>query len=173
MHIIYNHSSGGQILQSGALEIPGISQSYKDKGYIHTPIVAKALKEKNISMVALTAGDFQVPLNKDQPEGLAFDVLHIPFADSQTLTSEELEQIKGMVLPSAAKMAEAVRQGRKVLSTCWAGINRSSLLTIHTLKLLEPGLTTVDIVLLIRKQRYVNCLNNVVFQDIVYREAWG
>jgi len=173
MHIIYKHPSGGQILQSGALEIPGMKHSYKTKGYVHTPIVAEALKEKGISMVALTAGDFQVPLDRDQPAGLEFGVLHIPFADSQTLTTEEMDRIRDMVLPAAEMMAEAVSSGRKVLSTCWAGINRSSLLTIHTLKRLGVQQTPVQMVLMLRKNRHVTCLNNVLFQDVVYREAWN
>jgi len=173
MHTIYKHPSGGQILQSGALEIPGMKQTYKVKGYVHTPIVARALREQGISMVALTARGFQVPLDKDQPDGLTFDVLHIPFADSQELTPKELEQVRDMVLPAAKTMADAVREGRKVLSTCWAGINRSSLLTVHTLKQLDPQLTPIQIVKMLRKKRHVTCLNNIVFQDIVYREAWG
>jgi hypothetical protein len=172
MHTVYEHPSGGQVLQSGAMEIPGMKKSYKQKGYMHTPIVAKALRKHDISIVALTAKGFQVPLHKDQPKGLEFDVLRIPFADSQTLTSKEMEQIRDMILPSAATMANAVREGRKVLSTCWGGINRSSLLTIHTLKLLEPRFSPVQMVLMLRKKRHITCLNNVMFQDIVYRKAW-
>lgn len=172
MHTIYKHPSGGQILQSGAMEIPGMKQTYKKIGYVHTPIVAEALHEQGISMVALTARGFQVPLDRGQPDGLTFDVLHIPFADSQELTPKEMEQIRDMVLPAAKTMADAVREGRKVLSTCWGGINRSSLLTVHILKELDPGLTPVQIVLLLRKQRHVTCLNNVLFQDVVYRQAW-
>jgi len=172
MHTVYKHSSGGQILQSGAMEIPGMKKTYKVKGYVHTPIVAKALKDYNISMVALTSDGFQVPIDQDQPAGLEFDVLHIPFADSQTLTSEEMIRIRGLILPAAQKMADAVRSGQKVLSTCTAGINRSSLLTVHTIKLLEPHLTPVEIVLQIRKNRFTSCLNNVLFQDVVYRQAW-
>ena len=149
-----------------------MKHSYKTKGYVHTPIVAKALKEKGISMVALTSGGFQVPLDCDQPEGLEFDVLHIPFADSQTLTTQELDAIRELVVPAAKAMARAVLEGCKVLSTCWAGINRSSLLTIHAMKNIEPHLTPVEMVLSLRKLRYTSCLNNVMFQDIVYRRAW-
>lgn len=172
MHTIYKHPSGGEILQSGAMEIPGMKQSHKIKGYMHTPIVARALQEHGISIVALTASGFQVPLHKDQPDDMTFDVLHIPFADSQTLTPKQIEQVRDMVLPAAKKMADAVREGRKVLSTCWAGINRSSLLTVHTLKQIDPQLTPVEMVLMLRKARHVTCLNNVLFQDVVYRQAW-
>lgn len=173
IHKIYTHpNSGGEIHQSGALQIPGMKYTYNTKGFVHTPYIAKALKEHDISMVALTAADFQVPLHRDQPEGFEFDVLHIPFDDSQTLLDDELETIKAMVIPAAKKMAAAVKEGRKVLSTCWAGINRSSLLTAHTMKLLDLDLTPLDIVRQIRDSRYRECLNNIVFQDIVFRGAW-
>lgn len=172
MNIIYKHPSGGQILQSGAMEIPGMRQTYKTKGYVHTPIVAEALRQEGISLVALTAMDFQVPLDQDQPTGLEFDVLHLPFEDSQTLSTIEIESIRQIVIPAAKTMASAVLEGRKVLSTCWGGINRSSLLTIHTLKNLEPQMSSVEMVMLLRKERHTSCLNNVIFQDIVFRQVW-
>ncbi len=44
-----------------------------------------------------------------------------------------------MIMAASSKMAKAVEQGQKVLSTCWAGINRSSLLTAYIIKNLNSG----------------------------------
>lgn len=171
-HIYTYKPSGGSILQSAFRAIPGIAQTFKEKGYIHTPIVAQALKDREISMVALTAKDLQVPLNQDQPPELTFDVLHLPFDDDQNLSDHQMEKVRLLILAGAQKMADAVKEGRHVLSTCAAGINRSSLLTIHTIKLLQPDLNPVQIVNQIRNNRDRSCLNNVLFQDVVFREAW-
>ena len=177
MDIIYQNSfyrdgkyHNGELYQSGAMEIPGVAKSLNTRNYIHCPIVVEGLLAQGITMIALTAHGFQ-PQIKTAIAGTSLEVLHIPFHDRK-LEGQEIDDAKIKVLGAAQKMADAIAEGRKVLSTCWAGINRSSLLTAHTLMLLEPQWSTEEIITLIRTRRSENCLNNALFKQVVKEKSW-
>jgi len=171
MDLIYKcQYSGGEIWQCGAMEIPGVARSFNKLGYIHCPYVVEGLIPLGFSIIALTAKRFQPQIETATTE-TKLEVLHLPFADTAELSQEEIVRIQGMILPAAEKMAKAVEQGEKVLSTCWGGINRSSLLTAYIIKSLDGSLNSTQggqwIINLLRSQRAAHCLNNSLFQKIV------
>jgi len=167
MDLIYQHSSGGEIHQSGAMEIPGIAKSLNVRGYIHAPYTVKGLVDLGFSILVLTGAGFQPAVEKGNDANASIEVIHIPFHDKEDLSDHQIAHIEKLILPTATKLANAVTNGKKVLSTCWAGVNRSSLLTAFTLKQLLPDTSGRDIIQLIRKQRSDRCLNNKLFERIV------
>jgi len=167
LDLIYQHpTSGGGIYQCGALEIPGIAKTLNTHGYIHCPVVVDGLKDLGFSIIALTSKGFQ-PQIETATAGSGLEVLHIPFADDEKLTSDEIAKVKKKVTSAADKMTKAVEQGQKVLSTCWAGINRSSLLTAYIIKNLDGSIDPQEIINTIRTQRSARCLNNKLFVLII------
>jgi len=167
LDLIYEHSiSKGKIYQCGALEIPGVAKTLNIIGYIHSPIVIEGLNHANISIIALTAKSFQPRL-----EGFNVDVIHIPFSDKADLSDSKIAKIERMITSAAYKMAKAVEQGQNVLSTCWGGLNRSSLLTACIIKNLEAWgngqLNPQEVIRKIKTQRSERCLNNKLFEKIV------
>jgi len=173
--------AGGEIWQCGAMEIPGIAKSINTLGYIHCPISVDGLRQLGFSIIALTAKGFQ-PRIETATAGTGLEVISIPFADREDLNSAKLAQLEKMITSAADKMARAVEQGKKVLSTCWGGINRSSLLTAYIIKdliknldktSLDPetiaGLTLSpqEIINMLRTQRSERCLNNRLFERII------
>jgi hypothetical protein len=177
MDLIYKHAtSGGEIWQCGAMEIPGVARSFNKLAYIHCPYVVEGMAPLKFTILALTAKGFQ-PQIETATAGSGLEVLHLPFADKPNLDPGEIIRVRDMILPAAEKMAKTVEQGQKVLSTCWGGINRSSLLTAFVLKNLDQTLNSEAgghfIVSLLRGQRAAHCLNNKLFKKIVRTNEWS
>lgn len=175
MDLIYQHPiSEGQIYQCGAMEIPGIAKTLNTHGYIHCPVVVEGLVSLKFTIIALTSKGFQ-PQIGTATEGSDLEVIYMPFADKEDQSNDKILQIEKMITSGAEKMAKAVEQGQKVLSTCWAGINRSSLLTAYIIKKLDtdrlpiPPLSSQEIINSIRLQRSKRCLNNKLFESIILR----
>jgi len=167
LDLIYKHPvSGGEIYQSGAMEIPGIAKSLNTHGYIHCEYVVEGLEKFGIDILALTAKGFQPAVELGKTDTSTLEVIHIPFADDQDMPDHKVAQMEKMIESASEKLKQAVERGQKVLSTCWAGINRSSLLTAFTLLKLTND-NPQAIIKLIRTQRAKNCLNNVLFERIV------
>ena len=166
MDLIYQHTSNGEIYQCGAMEIPGIAKTLNTHGYIHCPIVVEGLRHLGFSIIALTSKGFQPDIGT-ATAGSGLEVIHIPFADKEDQSKDKIIQIEKMITSAAKKMADAIEQGQKVLSTCWAGINRSSLLTAHTIKKLDDSLGQQQIIDMIRLRRSSRCLNNKLFESII------
>ena len=167
MDLIYKHDSNGELHQSGAMEIPGIAKSLNVRGYIHAPFTVKGLVDLGFSTLVLTGAGFQPAIERGNDDELQLEVIHIPFHDKEDLEDHRIARIEKMILPTAKKLADQIRQGNKVLSTCWAGVNRSSLLTAFTLKELLPDADGRDVVSMIRQNRSERCLNNKLFEQIV------
>lgn len=100
-----------------------------------------------------------------QPKQLAFRgaVIRCPIPDAY-LTIGQTQR----ALSSGRAVGEALRAGRRVLVTCAAGLNRSSLVAGIGLGLVSR-LPPSEIVLLMRKQRSPSCLHNPHFVEILDR----
>lgn len=165
--LIYKHpSSGGELHQSGAMEIPGIARTLNTHGYIHCEEVVKGLEAHDFSILVLTAGGFQPAIELGKSDDSDLRVIHLPFADDENMSDHDVAKVEKMIRTTSFDLARAIENGQKVLSTCWAGINRSSLLTAFTLRDLTT-MATQDIIDLIRSQRSDRCLNNTLFERIV------
>ena len=175
MDLIYQHPTAkGEIYQCGAMEIPGIAKTLNTHGYIHCPVVVEGLTNAGFSIIALTSKGFQ-PQIGTATAGSSLDVIYIPFADDENLDNDEIIRVEKLITSTADRMAKAVEQGQKVLSTCWAGINRSSLLTSYIIKALDGEASShtpsssQEIINMIRTRRSARCLNNKLFERIVLR----
>ena len=105
MSLIYRHNpTGGKLFQCGAREIPSL------------------LKKGNISLLILAA-------RGHQPEHYPVDTIHLPLDDDPLMNKKELSKtVKGAKL-AANEGIRNILQGRNVLSTCQAGLNRSGLIS--------------------------------------------
>jgi len=119
-------------------------------------------------LVILAARDFQgkvwAPNN--------IQVIRIPFDDCTGLTEGDIKTISKMVDGASTWAAKYIREGKRVLSTCAAGINRSSLVTAATLIKLDPKFTVnPDLAIeTIRASRY-GTLSNPQFVEMI--RSWG
>lgn len=80
------------------------------------PPRGRKLSREGFDMVVLCSSDFQFPAS-DFP---GVEVVHAPYEDN-ILTPDA----RALVLEAADRVAFAYRQGKKVLVTCTAGLNRS------------------------------------------------
>lgn len=98
-----------------------------------------------------------------QPEQLAFkrQVIRVPLPDS-ALSTDELRR----ALAAARHVAVALTDGRRVLVTCRAGLNRSALvasLGLGIVTRMQPG----EIVELMRERRAPAALHNPFFVEYI------
>lgn len=124
------------------------------------PPVGPHVGEAGFGFLVLCASEYQPP-GKMFP---GVDVWHSPFNDIDYRPSRETLKI---ALGAADRAVRHIRRGENVLVTCYAGVNRSSLVTALTIhKLL--GLAGDDLIELIRLQR-PNTLTNESFCDCLRR----
>lgn len=83
-------------------------------------------------------------------------VLEIPDAP---LVAAQIEQVRRL----AEEVADEVKNGRKTLVRCQAGLNRSGLVTGHALMCM--GLAAGDAITLIRRRRSPFALHNPTFEE--------
>ena len=111
-------------------------------------------------VLVLCAMEFQPP-SFNYP---SVKVLHVPLDDSGPPTRAEVH----LALLAAHRVYSYLRQGRRVLTTCAMGRNRSGL--VNGLALVEYGYSSVHAVELIRQARR-NALTNVHFVEVIYARA--
>lgn len=170
LDLIYRHpASGGELYQSGAMEIPCVSKTLNTHGFIHCEEVVKGLEAQGFSMLVLTAKGFQPAIELGKSEDSTLQVIHIPFADDKEMPDHEIAVMEKMIRKTADTAAREIEGGGRVLSTCWAGVNRSSLLTAFILRDLTT-MPTQAIIDLIRSKRSKGCLNNDLFERIVLHD---
>lgn len=149
MSIIYKHKSGGELYQAGAKEIPDI------------------LRKKPISLLILSAEEYQ-PEHISNTGGSfeKIEVIYVPLKDSVFLSAKKLRDtvLKADKVSNIA--VEHILSGNSVLSTCWAGLNRSGLISGLTMKKLS-GAPGDKIVRQIRKLRSWRALSNPLFADVI------
>lgn len=92
------------------------------------------------------------------------EVLHIPLVDDSSRPLREDEIVA--VLRAADHVARWLREGRRVLSTCAMGLNRSAV--IAALAMCEVyGMTSNEIVYRIRRARGPFALSNPNFEQLL------
>ena len=182
MDQLYVHSSGGTLYQSGAGQIPGTPDPWNYRWFkpkyfpenerraVHDNITSSLLNQ-NITLLVL-AGEYQPPIQHSE-----IQVLHIPFDDDFQMSDQQLDAILKAVKPAAIAVADQLEQGKNALVTCWAGKNRSSLVSGLALKYLkdpedQPLFRGPEVIELIRKNRHPRCLCNPIFHDLVYYNTW-
>jgi hypothetical protein len=149
MSLIYRHTNGGELYQAGAREIPEI------------------LRENNISLLILAAKNYQPNYIEDTGGGFeAADVLYVPLRDTILFTPREYKKTIKKAKQAAELAIEHILRGDNVLSTCWAGWNRSGLISGLAIRKLsnEPGKKIVNH---IRKNRSKSALSNPLFARVV------
>jgi len=112
MTLIYQHPSGGKLYQAGAKEIPDI------------------LRRKNISLLVLAAEEYQ-PRHISGTNGTftAAEVIYAPLKDTILFSPQEYRKTVERAQKVANHIANHISVGNNVLSTCWAGLNRSGLIS--------------------------------------------
>lgn len=126
------------------------------------PPTGLCLKQLRFDMLVLAAEEYQ-PGSEMFP---GIRVIHAPMDDSE-LTRDEWDTARR----AAAEVASAIRVGARVLITCYAGLNRSGLITALSLYLLtgESGRAVVRVV----QSRRRNALCNRSFVKALSRLPQG
>lgn len=86
------------------------------------PPIGSELRMRGFSLLVLCAMEYQLPAHLF--EGV--EVVYAPNDDSWE--GARADRVK-MALTAARRVSAAMNEGRKCLVTCWAGINRSGLVT--------------------------------------------
>lgn len=118
------------------------------------------LKDAGVDVVVLCAEKWQPP--REEFEGV--QVIRSAIPDSLRLSRGEIR----LALRTSEKMADAIKEGKTVLSTCRAGMNRSSLHSAMTM--LRLGEEPEEIVEKIRKARGPHALTeggSSLFLDLI------
>ena len=125
------------------------------------PPQGDTLASLGYDLVVLCARDYQPPSRKF----IGVDVWHIPFEDD--FDNLMPRPVLKSVFAAADKVVTHLKRGDKVLVTCWAGINRSSLVSAIVLhKLL--GMSGSDAAHLIKFKR-PGALTNELFLRMLSR----
>jgi hypothetical protein len=111
-----------------------------------------------VDILVLSAQSYQPAA--DQFPGV--QVLRVPLRDVEKLPDQETLQT---AIKVAAQVAEAIRNGKKVLVTCQKGWNRSGFIDGLVLRIL--GASPDDTVRLLRAARGSDALSNPVFEAYV------
>jgi len=163
MNLIYQYVNGAKLFQSGALDIPGTPEKFyygweksnlipeKEKSKIRNAIL-KGLTDFEIELLILASIEYQPEI-----KGSNLEVINIPVEDNFNVAP-----ILRTLEPAISKAVNHINSGKNVLSTCWAGLNRSSLITglvLHE----TTQLSGEKIVDLIREKRDPHCLCNQSF----------
>lgn len=115
---------------------------------------------KDVTCVVLAACDYQPPNIPGCPT-----IIRAMLIDSDTMTYAEKSDVLNVARDIAKRLADMVRGGQHVLVTCWAGLNRSGLITALTL--VELGFNPPDAIEILRKTRSRHALCNHQFEDLV------
>jgi hypothetical protein len=149
MTLIYKHPTGGKLYQAGAKEIPEI------------------LRSKNISLLVLAATEYQPDhISNTGGNFVAAEVIYVPLKDTILFTPREFKQTIDKAKKVAAHVITHIENGNNVLSTCWAGLNRSGLISGLAMRQLSkaPGKKVAK---QIRNRRSWKALSNPLFARVV------
>jgi len=126
--------------------IPGLWQGEK-------PRFGSYVRDAGFNLLVLCAEEFQPPAHKFT----GIDVVHAPNQDQDYYPPSRV-QLQG-ALDAATKVSEALQAKQKVLVTCWAGINRSGLVSALALHLFL-GISGDDACALVKKGRPIALSNS-------------
>ena len=130
------------------------------------PPVGHTLRHLGFGTLVLAAEEHQPP--SSQFPGV--EVVHVSLTDDGTpLSSAEWQRARH----ASALVRKRLQQGRRVLVTCWMGLNRSGIIVALTLLRMtrRSVLNGEDAVMLV-KQRRPGAMTNAYFVDAV-RQAGG
>ncbi len=144
MNLVYRHPSGGSLWQGGRLSSGSV----------------RALDNAKIKAVMLGAIEFQPKL----PD--RFDVLRVRAYDDPFMNSFDAHRLALCADEVSDMLAAYVAGGENVLSSCWAGWNRSGLMTAMTLMKLT-GMPADVAIARVRAARGPSALGNPIFVQIV------
>ena len=122
------------------------------------PPKGEFLHKNGYTHVVLCSPDYQLPVS-DFPN---VNVIHCPFDDIDNIISNSTVTL---VFVTAKLVAEAHKAGGKVLVTCYAGLNRSTLVSALALRVL--GYSSFFAIESLRTNRSKRCLENKVFERLV------
>lgn len=142
MNLVYQHPSGGAIYQGDRLDAENF------------PVLDAA----RIRVVVLAAANNQPKL----PE--RFDVIRVKILDNFYPTEDEAIRFWDIADLASQHLVDYLTRGESVLSTCWAGLNRSGLMTAFTL--MKLGMSDEHAVRRIRMARR-GALSNPAFVTII------
>ena len=149
MSLLYvSPASGGKLFQAGVSEIPQL------------------LQNNNIYALILSAREFQPKLTDFQPDFLRLlkgtHIFYVPLLDMPFISQKDLSKVDEI----SSLAAMFIIKGKNVLSTCYAGLNRSGLISGHILKKITgaSGNTIIDH---IQKHRNPRALSNSTFAKII------
>jgi hypothetical protein len=153
MDKIFTHQSGAQLWQGDNND------------------VKRLLRQEGapISVIGLFAQEFQ----PEDPSG-QFELLKIGYDDNSRAGGVELSQVANLADGAANTISDRLREGKHCLSSCWAGLNRSSLVSALTL-MKVAGMGPREAVDHIRRSRRrqmgMTALCNPRFVEIIHRLA--
>ncbi len=145
MDQIYHHKpTGGRLYQCGAKEIP------------------ETLRRREIDLLILAAREYQ-PKSFNN-----VDKIYVPLRDSSSMSDPELQETIRKAKKAANYGISTILHGNNVLSTCWAGLNRSGIISGLMLKKLTGG-SGDQVTRLIRANRSQHALFNPLFVEVLRR----
>lgn len=143
MNLVYRHPSGGALFQGDHSDTPNIP----------------TLDAERIRLVVFAAAAVN---NHALPE--RFDTIRLTIDDNLYPTPEQVRQYWDVADKVSDHLVRYVLNGKSVLSTCWAGRNRSGLMSAFTL--MKLGATDDQAIELVRAAR-VGGLSNPAFVRII------
>lgn len=144
MNLVYRHPSGGSLWQGGMQSANSVS----------------TLRNAKIKAVVYAAIENQPKM----PEN--FDVLRARLNDDPRMGMFEAQQVARCADEVSDMLAAYLVGGENVLSSCWAGWNRSGLMTAMTLMKLT-GMPADVAIARVRAARGPSALGNPVFVQII------
>ncbi len=144
MNLVYRHPSGGSLWQGGRLSANSVA----------------ALRNAKIKAVVYAAIENQPKV----PD--SFDVLRARLNDDPFMGPFEAHQVARCADEVSDMLAAYIAGGENVLSSCWAGWNRSGLMTAMTLMKLT-GMPADVAIARVRAARGPSALGNPVFVRII------
>lgn len=117
-------------------------------------------RHEGIDAIVLSAKEYQLPAESFP----GTEVIHAPLDDApgRSMHESEIET----ALKTAGQVADRLRRGRRVLVTCWMGLNRSAL--IAALAMADVyGMEADEIVRRMRRARGMWSLSNSNFEKLL------
>lgn len=154
MSLLFKHPwTGGELHQAGAKEIPYL------------------IRRNKIDLIIFAAQEYQPEtLDKSNKQFIRAEKIYVPMKDSSKLRGKELKNTIDLAKFAANRASLAIIGGKNVLSTCWAGLNRSGLISGLILKKITRE-HPKKVVSLIRKNRSSFALFNPLFVKIIYTQS--
>ncbi len=145
MNLVYRHPNGAGIWQGDAPASPRV------------PVLDAA----GIKVVVFAAREHQPKL----PD--RFDVIRARLRDDMFLHGEMLRRTIKCADEVSDLLVKYILDGSSVVTSCWAGYNRSGL--ISGLTMLRLGVSPAQAIRQIRYARGIFAMSNPLFVDIVYK----